>query len=237
MPPVQQQEAQLKMKRVRPTRLILCAVFAAAAALPACAQPLLYKWTGADGKVNYTDKPPPASAMRTEAKPFPGAAAGGSELPFELAEAARNHPVTLYTTANCPACDEGRKLLSERGIPFGERTVNSNEDIVQLRKISGDRQLPLLLVGRSRQLGFEPSNWNTALSAAGYPETSRLPRNHVQPPAEALAGAPAAGAPAATLPKNSIGAAGSAAAGGAANRNDATALPPAVGNAPPGFRF
>lgn len=216
------------MKRIRRSRLILCMVFAAAAAHAAHAQPLLYKWIGADGKVNYTDKPPPASAVRLETKPLAGAVAGGSELPFELAEAARNHPVTLYTTANCLPCDEGRKLLGERGIPFSEKTVNSNEDIAQLRKVSGDRQLPLLIIGRNRQQGFEPSNWQTALSAAGYPETSRLPRNYINPLAEAAAGGPKTAAPPVNSPP-----AGDA----AASRSTTTALPPAVGNAPPGFRF
>jgi glutaredoxin len=201
--------------------LLLCA---------ASAQAQVYKWIGPDGKFIYSDTPPPNPAGRVEQRPLTGAGsangANSGDLPFELAEAIKNHPVTLYTTRNCIPCDEGRKLLGERGVPFAEKTVNSNEDIAQFRKVNSDGQLPLLTVGRQKELGFEASLWNAALSAAGYPETSRLPKNFRSPPAEAAA--PSA-RPAVVE--------GQAASAAPAPIPGATALPPPVGNAPPGFRF
>jgi len=203
------------------TRIILPLLLLVASA----AQAQLYKWVGPDGKITYSDTPPPASVKKVETKPVTVGAGGGAELPYEVAEAVRNHPVTLYTATQCVPCDEGRALLKKRGIPFSEKTVNSNEDIARLRDISGDTQLPLLLIGGTKQKGMNASAWTTALSAAGYPETSKLPKTYRAPPAEAAAPAPAAAAKKPAAGKESAAAA------------PAEDLPAASGNAPPGFRF
>jgi len=189
----------------------------------------LYKWVGPDGKVTYSDSPPPQTVTRVETKSMTAGGSGTVDLPFELSTAVKNHPVSLYTTTGCAACDEGRKLLTERGIPFTEKTVNTKEDVDSFKKISADGKLPVLLTGRSKETGFEASAWNTRLTAAGYPESSKLPKNYRNPPAEAVA--PVAKAPAA---KDAEQAKSKAVA-----KQDQTAseLPAASGNAPPGFRF
>lgn len=184
----------------------------------------LYKWVGPDGKVTYSDTPPPAAAKQVEKKAVSGGGIAASNLPYELAEVARNSPVTLYTSAQCAPCDSGRTLLKNRGIPFAEKTVTTNEDIAQLRQAGGDGQLPLLVVGRNKHKGFEPNGWAASLSAAGYPEGSKLPPSYRSPPAEPAA--PPVKTVASNQPPNEP----------AANR-PAEDLPPATGNAPPGFRF
>lgn len=190
----------------------------------------LYKWVGPDGSVTYSDTPPPTAA-KVETKPLGGPRpASGVGLPYELAQAVRQHPVTLYAAANCVPCDDGRKLLNERGIPFTEKTVSTNEDIAALRTAGGDGSLPLLTVGRLPQHGFEPGAWNNALTAAGYPATSQLPRSYRNPPAEPAA--PRVQAAAQANP-GTPGPAGEA----PADTARPTELPPATGNAPPGFRF
>ena len=187
----------------------------------------LYKWTGPDGKVNYSDSPPPASASKVETKSLTIGDVSAGDFPFEVMEAMKNNPVTLYTTRNCIPCDDGRKHLKDRGIPFNEKTVTSNEDIAQLRKIGGDTNLPMLVVGRLREHGYEPNAWNSALTSGGYPETSRLPRSYRQPPAESVAPRP-------VVETKTDRAASDRSA---PSRPSATELPPATGNAPPGFRF
>ena len=98
----------------------------------------LYKWVGPDGKVTYSDTPPPASAKKVEEKSIGTGSVAASGLPFELAEAVRANPVTLYTTSNCEGCDSGRELLNARGIPFTEKTVHSEDDIARLKQAGGD---------------------------------------------------------------------------------------------------
>lgn len=207
------------MKRV----LRICSVLMLLCAASAHAQ--LYKWVGPDGKVTYSDTPPPKTAARVETKATISGGLDTSNLPYELALAVKSHPVTLYTTKDCSSCDQGRSLLSSRGIPFTEKTVNTPEDAAQFRQSGGDEKLPLLTVGRTKERGFEASAWNNALTVAGYPASSVLPRSYRNPPA--VAAAPQKQAPAKQEDTKTKVAAEPA----------ATDLPPATGNAPPGFRF
>jgi glutaredoxin len=196
--------------------------------LMACAaQAQTYKWIGADGKVTYSDTPPPSSARQVEQKNMTAGGAGGGNLPFEVAEAAKAHPVTLYTTKDCAACDQGRSLLVTRGIPFSEKTVTTDADLARLRQAGGNGNLPLLRVGHDRHEGFQAGGWNNLLTAAGYPQSNQLPKNYRQQ-------APEPAAPVAAKP--------AAAADTKAKTPDAAAHakdepPPPSGNAPPGFRF
>ena len=193
------------------------------------AQAQLYKWVGPDGKVTYSDTPPPKSAARVETKSLDTGGVSTAGLPYELAEAVKNHPVTLYTTADCAPCNEGRNLLTQRGIPFAEKTVANKEDAEQFKKINSEGKFPFLTVGRSKERGFEASAWNQALNAAGYPQSSRLPQGYRNPQAEPVAGE-AKTIPAKASPPSSSKETKSAV-------TTPSELPPATGNAPPGFRF
>jgi len=146
----------------------------------------VYKWRDATGVIHYGDKPP--HGQRKVARlPEADAAPAPVALPYELARAARSSPVTLYTTAGCGACDAARALLRQRGIPFTEKTVASDADQQQLKQAGSDGQLPLLLVGRDKLVGFEAGAWNDALSAAAYPAESRLPSGYRERAAEPAA--------------------------------------------------
>lgn len=185
----------------------------------------MYKWVGPDGKITYSDTPPPKTATRVEQKNLADSASDTSNLPYELAQAAKNHPVTLYSGDKCDPCDEGRNFLKNRGIPFSEKTVSTNEDLARLKQVANESRLPVLMVGRSKQSGFEAGAWGTALNAAGYPASSKLPKTYRHP-------APVAAAPKALAEQT---AQKTQADNTEAARADS--LPPAAGNAPPGFRF
>jgi glutaredoxin len=206
------------MKSALRSSLLICLLYAAGA------HAQMYKWVGPDGKITYSDTPPPATAKQVERKNLQDGGISVADLPFELAEAVRNNPVTLYTTANCGACDSARSLLNRRGVPFKEKTITSADDISKLHDAGGESQLPFVTVGRSKQQGFESGAWNSLLSAAGYPESSILPRNYQAPKAEAAA-PKAAPKSAAKEPVQQ------------AEERRQDALPPATGNAPPDFRF
>lgn len=133
----------------------------------------IYKWTDSKGVVHYSDTPVTSKATAVGAAPPPPPSLA---LPYELAQAARKHPVTLYSAAGCAACDQGRALLKQRGVPFVEKLVASDADEAKLREAGSDGGLPLLLVGRTRLVGFEQGSWTTALNAAAYPRRSQLPK-------------------------------------------------------------
>ena len=141
----------------------------------------MYKWVGADGKINYTDVPPPGSAKRLETKATASEATNTANLPYELTQSVKNNPVTLFTSANCAPCGSARRLLNTRGIPYSEKTVSTNDDVLKLKQATSTDTVPVMLIGRSKQTGFEAGAWGTALTAAGYPESSRLPTGYRNP--------------------------------------------------------
>ena len=139
----------------------------------------VYKWKDDKGVTHYSDQPPPPSAparTKVEVKSFGGG--GTVDLPPLLADAARNNPVTLYTTGQCQGCDSGRAMLIARGIPFQEKTVNTPDDQAAFKKAGGANQLPLLKVGRNKMAGYEQAGWQNLLDAAGYPQDKILPQNY-----------------------------------------------------------
>ena len=127
------------MNARRSALLVLPLLLSAAVAVPAQAQ--MYKWKDAKGVTHYTDTPPPASAKKAEVKNFDTGSGGG--LPQELAEVVRARPVVLYTSPNCGNCELGRTLLANRGIPYRERTVTTEEDFDALKAAGSNGQFPL----------------------------------------------------------------------------------------------
>lgn len=160
----------------------------------------LYRIVGPDGKVTFSDQPPaPSSNAKVTAGKGGSFAesAGGAALPFELRTVAQKFPVTIYTAKDCSSCDNGRAMLRNRGIPFAERTVESNEDAAALKRLSGDTSLPLATVGSQQIKGYSDSEWSQTLDLAGYPKTSQLPSGYRNPaPSPLVARAAASPAPA-----------------------------------------
>jgi glutaredoxin len=158
------------------TTALACAALALAASTHA---QTVYRIVGPDGKVSFSDQPPPpaSKAKVTTAAPG-GGGANNASLPFELKEIAQRYPVTLYTGANCSPCASARNLLTARGVPFTERTVNSNEDAAALQSISGDASLPFGTIGSQQLKGFSDVEWTQYLDAAAYPKTSVLPASY-----------------------------------------------------------
>lgn len=187
-----------------------------------------YKWIDADGRIVYSDRPPPG-AKPVPIKNIDSNAENNNELtlPYELARTARNYPVTLYSTKDCDPCDEGRQLLQKRGIPFTEKKIASNADIAVLKQVSGQTSLPVLTVGTQKLTEFEAGQWNQALDLAGYPNTSQLPNGYKNPASNVM---PAAKSDAEKKEgeNNEVR---------TAPPNVSTVPPPQPLNAPPGFRF
>jgi glutaredoxin len=156
--------------------------FAAAAAALVFAAPsahALFKVVGPDGKVTYTDRPPPVEQGRATTVNRDGSSATtDASLPFALRQVMAKFPVTLYTAAKCDACDLGRALLVRRGIPFSERTASTDEDKAAWEKLVGGQEAPVLKVGAQVMRGFSASAWEETLDVAGYSRTSQLPSNY-----------------------------------------------------------
>jgi len=168
------------------TTALLASAAWAACVLPASAQ---YKIVSPDGRVTYTDRPPVDTNLNvTPLGRTPGARAAVTQatpsLPVELRQLTQRYPVTLYTAAECSACDTGRQWLGQRGIPYRERVVATEQDAQRLSSLVGARSVPALTIGAQPVRGFSETDWQAYLDAAGYPRESKLPRGW-QPPAPA----------------------------------------------------
>ena len=173
---------------------ILLAVTLCAFTVGAGAQ--VYRWTDAQGRVNVTDTPPPASAKAKDVKKLdaglatsvPATAPPTSQEPFALQQAKAKYPVTLYTVPNCEGCNAARTLLNARGVPFKESSLTDPAQIEDFKKVVGGNTVPAIIVGTTVQKGFEESTYQKLLDAAGYPTTGVVPpRTQAEPAAAAPA--------------------------------------------------
>ncbi len=140
----------------------------------------LFRWVDADGKVHYTDQPPPAGAKKVEERKLSGSTIDASEMPYALRQAIKKSPVTLYANDCGVPCTQARDHLTQRGIPFtGKNPQTSPADAEALKKLVGASYVPVLVVGGAVSKGYEKGAWDAALDAAGYPKSVLLKKEAV----------------------------------------------------------
>lgn len=149
--------------------------FIAALLVISCAAPAgaaqLYRWVDAHGRVEWRDTPPPGEAKEVEQRRVQGNPAPATVVPYAVQQAAKNFPVTLWTTSCGAVCDRAKAHLARRGIPHTEKDPTSNAE--EFRKATGGMEVPVLFVGRTRLKGYGAADWDAALDAAGYPHSAR----------------------------------------------------------------
>jgi hypothetical protein len=90
----------------------------------------------------------------------------------------------LFTSKNCRHALP--RATSWRGIPFAERTIESGDDAMELKRATGAEGVPVMTLGNQPLLAFNPDDWNNGLDATGYPQKSMLPPSFKQEPARPL---------------------------------------------------
>lgn len=141
-------------------------------ALTAAAQ--LYRWTDESGNVHYTDTPPPTNARNVQKKDAARPRASGAPTQsYAMQLAAKNFPVTIYTSKDCGnPCQKGLDFLKKRGVPFTEKVVTTQSEVDEVVKLAGVPRVPVLVVGTVVQKDFEEQAWGDALDTATYPKTA-----------------------------------------------------------------
>lgn len=184
--------------------ITVLAAAALAASFVAQAQTNVYRWVDKDGKVHFSDTPPPPDAKETTQKRMGGGPAeDAAQMPYATQQAMKKNPVTLYTSNNCgEVCQQGRELLAKRGVPFSERNAETNPVYAEeVKSMVGRLQVPVLRVGEKHVKGYSEELWQGALDDAGYARTA-LPGQKLPPPAPPPANPQAADA-GATTPQSS----------------------------------
>ncbi len=151
------------------------------------ASPLLhagevYRWVDERGAVHYSDQPPPARARQAQKVKGKGNVVDVDKETFETRLARDRNPVVLYSAACGPMCDQARDHLTQRGIPFTLKDPSKEPEIaVELKKLIGAVEVPVIVVGKTLQKGFDPSSWDSLLDAGGYPKGPLIPSTSLPP--------------------------------------------------------
>jgi glutaredoxin len=176
---------------LRPSIVASCLVAAALAG--AASAETLYRYLDANGRVVYSDHPPPATAKDVQPKELPGNVIETDPVPLAARQAAERFPVTLYTF-DCDICREAKALLEKRGVPFETVIVSEEKGAARLKALTGKLSAPVLQVGDKQMMqGYNEDRWQALLDEAGYPRTAPLARKAPSrtPPAKANALPPA----------------------------------------------
>ena len=166
--------------------VLLAVAMNIAVGLPAWAQ---HRVVEPDGRITYTDRPAVEAGASVSTLQRSGAIADATPppLPVALRQAAERYPVTLYSAADCAPCEAGRKLLQQRGVPFTEKLILTEDDAQAMERSLGARTVPSLTIGKQALRGLSESEWAAYLDAAGYPPESALPKGWQAAPAAPLA--------------------------------------------------
>jgi len=125
----------------------------------------VFKWTDANGKTHYGDKPPEEGASQELAIRVPS-----YDGPVEVRDwsailkrksaatevAASAGSVTMYSTSWCPHCKRARAYFAQKGIAFTEMDVEKSAEGRQAYKAMGGGGVPIIVVGDKMMRGFSP---------------------------------------------------------------------------------
>jgi len=135
--------------------LILLALFLA---WPASAG--VYKWTDAQGRVQYSDSPPPAAkTTQLRLQTYTG--------PVEVSRAiGADSGVTIYTTEWCGVCQRAKAFFKQNGVPFREWDVEKTEyGAIRFGQLGGSG-VPVITVGPEKMMGFDANRFMTLWKSA-----------------------------------------------------------------------
>ena len=150
---------------MRPARAFVAIAIALALVSGADAQQ--FRWTDAQGKVHYTDRPPPG-AKATEVEMRINSYSGKPTVSGSPAGAAVGNNVVLYTTVWCGYCRQARAYLDSRKIRYSDRDVEKSDSAREEYRKFGARGVPVILVGSQRMNGYSQEGLAKMLKVAGY---------------------------------------------------------------------
>lgn len=120
----------------------------------------VYKWTDAQGRIQYSDTPPPAAkTTQLKLQTYTG--------PAQVSQAiGADSGVTIYTTEWCGVCKRAKTFFKQNGVPFREWDVEKTEYGAAKFKQFGGSGVPLITVGSEKMMGFDGNRfmdlWNSA---------------------------------------------------------------------------
>jgi glutaredoxin len=143
--------------------IALCALLAS---IPVSAQQI-HRWVDADGRVQYSDQPPPGVASKPVATRI-NSYGGAAEVSGTAAPAASRPEIKMFATDWCPHCRRAQAFFARQGISYTHIDVEKSESGRAEYRGLGGRGVPLIMVGTQRMNGFSEEGLAQMLKAAGY---------------------------------------------------------------------
>jgi glutaredoxin len=139
------------------------------ASIPASAQ--IHRWVDADGRVQYSDKPPPgvkSAPVEARINSYGGTpVVSGTAAPAAKAEQSRPE-IKMFATDWCPHCRRAQAFFAKQGIRYTHIDIEKSEAGRAEYRSLGGRGVPLIVVGEQRMSGFGEERLAQMLRAAGY---------------------------------------------------------------------
>ena len=157
----------MRGKAVR--NVIIAAIGALLTVVAAGSFAQVYRWDDANGRVHYTEKPPPGVAAKVVQPRINsyGAAPASSGAHAASAAAASQREVVMYATDWCPYCRQARHHFARQGIAYREIDIEKSAAGRAEYDRLGGRGVPLILVGSQRMQGFRAESFDRLLRSAG----------------------------------------------------------------------
>jgi glutaredoxin len=139
-------------------------LWSVAVTTPAVAE-TLYKSVGPDGRVVYSDRPPPDGRIEKTmtfenlpSSPLPASAVAHLEQLRKTEPASASNMATsgvvLYSATWCGYCKQAKAYLAGKGVQYQEFDVDTKTGMAAYAQAGGRKGVPLLLADGQRVQGF-----------------------------------------------------------------------------------
>lgn len=129
----------------------------------AAASAEVYRWTDAQGRVHFGDRPP-AGAATTEVEVHLNTYDSPSVEALEKALYG-NGQVIIYTAEWCPICKQAKAYFRKHHIRFTEYDVEKSARGRRDYKTLGAQAVPVILIGKQRLNGFSEEKFHKLYAA------------------------------------------------------------------------
>lgn len=127
----------------------------------------IYRWVDAEGRVQFSDRPPPKAAAEEVELSHINTYRGVSIEVLEEWQGMRSRPpqrrkskkVVMYSAPWCGVCTQARRFFRAEGIPFRELDVDKSRTAKREWERMNANGVPVILVGNRRMNGFSEARF------------------------------------------------------------------------------
>ena len=125
----------------------------------------IYKWVDTNGNTVYGNKPPEGADLKKitgKISSFTSVKVESFEYDPSLItpEQVKSKTVIMYSTSWCGYCKKAARHFRSKGIRFKEYDIEKNKKAAKAYKKLNGRGVPLILVGKKRMTGFNPTRFD-----------------------------------------------------------------------------